>query len=88
MASLCWDCHHHLFWLFHFKKNRLKLLDSCNFKRNIAYYSIFKKKKSHCFKHCLFKAIGKNKNSTKTSLVRVMQDQSNTAKIVCLHHLM
>jgi len=45
MASLRWDCHHHLFWLFHFKKNRLKLLDSCNFKRNIAYCTILEKKK-------------------------------------------
>lgn len=43
MASLRWDCHHHLFWLFHFKKNRLKRLDSCNFRRNIAYYTVFKK---------------------------------------------
>lgn len=43
MTSLRWACHHHLFWLFHFKKNRLKLLDSCNFKRKIAYYTILKK---------------------------------------------
>lgn len=67
MTSLRWACHHYLFWLFHFKKNRLKLLDSCNFKRNIAYYTILKKK-SHCFKHCLFKAIEKNKSSTRISI--------------------